>query len=79
MTKKQKKISKKILNYLKKNPKAEDTLEGITMWWLEFERIDQSIDEVSETLDSMVQSGEIEKLYHNANNMVTFRARHSRD
>jgi len=79
VTKRQKKISENILNYLKKNPNAEDTLEGITMWWLEFERIDQSVEEVAKTLDGMVKHGEIEKLCHKANNMITFRARHSSD
>jgi hypothetical protein len=27
-------LDRKILDYLKQNPSAEDTLEGIAQWWL---------------------------------------------
>jgi len=48
-----------ILNYLRKNPDAGDTLEGITRWWLEQEKIEISVDRVVEALESLVQKGEI--------------------
>jgi hypothetical protein len=56
-TKKQEKISRMILNYLRKNPNAGDTLEGITKWWLELERIDASVDDVACLLDDLIQKG----------------------
>jgi len=48
-----------ILNYLRKNPDAGDTLEGITRWWLEQEKIEISVDRAVEALESLVQKGEI--------------------
>lgn len=75
VNKKQEEIARKILDYLRKNPNAGDTLEGITKWWLEFERIDQSVDEIGEILDMMAQKGDIEKFCRNANNMIIFKAK----
>jgi Fe2+ or Zn2+ uptake regulation protein len=49
--------SKIILDYLKKNPEAGDTLEGITRWWLERERIESSVDKVIKALESLVEEG----------------------
>jgi Fe2+ or Zn2+ uptake regulation protein len=49
--------SKLILDYLKKNPKAGDTLEGITRWWLERERIENSVDKVIRALENLVEKG----------------------
>lgn len=46
-----------ILNYLRRNPSAEDTLEGITRWWLQLERIELSVNEVTDVLESLIQKG----------------------
>ena len=54
---KRKQISKMICSYLRKNPVAEDTLEGIAEWWLEVEKIESSVNEVSDALESLVQKG----------------------
>lgn len=54
MDKRQEKISNLILNYLQKNPMSGDTLEGITRWWLELERIEQSVDEVVKVLNNLI-------------------------
>lgn len=59
MEKKTEKISGMILDYLRKNPDAGDTLEGITRWWLNMERIDFSVKEVAQALESLVQQGAI--------------------
>ena len=48
-----------ILNYLRKNPDAGDSLEGITRWWLEMERIEISVKEVIDVLEGLIQKGEI--------------------
>lgn len=54
-------ISKNILDYLQKNPDAGDTLEGITKWWLESQRVDQAVDEVAEALNLLLKKGAIIK------------------
>lgn len=57
--KKTEKISRMIFDYLRKNPDAEDTLEGITRWWLNIERIDLSVKEVAQALESLIEQGVI--------------------
>ncbi len=59
MEKKTDEISRMIIDYLRKNPDAGDTLEGITRWWLNMERIDLSVKEVAQALESLVQQGMI--------------------
>jgi Mn-dependent DtxR family transcriptional regulator len=54
-------LSKKILEYLDKKPDAGDTLEGITEWWLESERVDQAVDQVAEVLEALIKKGLIIK------------------
>ncbi len=54
---KQENISRMILNYLRKNPDEVDNLEGITQWWLELTRIESSVDEVADALESLIQKG----------------------
>ena len=49
------------MNYLEKNPDAGDTLEGITKWWLESERVDQAVDEVAEALNRLLEKGAVIK------------------
>ena len=48
-------ISAMILNYLRKNPEAGDTLEGIARWWLKLEMIEMSTEEVANALESLIQ------------------------
>lgn len=50
-------ITKKILDYLKKNPDAGDTLEGISKWWLEMERVNQSVNEILNVLEELINTG----------------------
>jgi hypothetical protein len=52
-------LSRKILSYLEKHPKAGDTLEGIAMWWLEQQLIEEVVDEVEKALNFMVKKGVI--------------------
>lgn len=60
MPQNQKTIASLILNYLAKHPEAMDTVEGITRWWLLKERIDQSLQTVTSTLNFLQQLGFIE-------------------
>lgn len=59
--KKQEKLSRLILDYLRKNPGAGDTLEGITMWWVQSEYIEQSVDEIASVLERLTEKGLIKK------------------
>jgi hypothetical protein len=50
-------ISRMILDYLSKNLEAGDTLEGITKWWMNDQKIEFSTKEVVETLKNLVRKG----------------------
>ncbi len=50
------------MKYLQEKPDAGDTLEGISQFWLEFERIDQTVGEVSNALESLVRTGAVKKV-----------------
>jgi Fe2+ or Zn2+ uptake regulation protein len=63
-------ISKKILDYLRKNSDAGDTLEGITGWWLESERVDYAVDEVAEVLEVLLENGLLTKSKYENGNVV---------
>jgi hypothetical protein len=51
----QKETSKKILDYLQKNPDAGDTLERISGWWLQSEYVEQSVDNVAGVLEQLIK------------------------
>lgn len=61
---KQEEIAKMILSYLRKHPDAGDTLEGLTRWWLEFEKVDHYVDDVLEALDLLVEGGLLKREKH---------------
>jgi hypothetical protein len=50
-----------IASYLQANPEAGDTIEGITKWWLEFDRIESTLEEVKNALDNLVTRGVVRK------------------
>lgn len=56
MTEKQKEICEMILNHLRRNPEATDTLEGIVRWWLEITRIETSVEDVARALEHLVRN-----------------------
>ena len=55
-------ISRMILGYLHRFPDAGATLEGITKMWLELQRIETSVEEVADALESLIQKGVV-KVY----------------
>lgn len=65
MNKRDQKISERIMKYLQERPYACDTLEGISQFWMEFERVDQSIDAVKNVLDILVEKGAVIKIKRN--------------
>lgn len=62
------------MKYLQDEPDAGDTLEGISSFWLEFERIDQTVDEVSIALESLVKQGLVKKIESKGSTPVYKRA-----
>lgn len=59
MDEKRKQIAGRILDYLRKNPDAGDTLEGIACWWLGLQQIEISVNEVEDALNSLLKEGVI--------------------
>jgi Fe2+ or Zn2+ uptake regulation protein len=51
------KLSRRVLDYLQKNPQASDTLEGISAWWLEQQQIEQLVEDVADALELLVKKG----------------------
>jgi hypothetical protein len=49
-------LAEEVLSYLSEHPEAQDTVEGITQWWLEEERIRQSVGEVTAVLSELAAS-----------------------
>ena len=47
-------IADQILAYLVKHPEAQDTLEGITEWWLLEQRIRHAVAEIDDVLHDLV-------------------------
>ena len=62
MNTKDEQIAEQILKHLQKNLDSGDTLEGIAKFWLGFERIDPSVEEVRNALENLVKKGLIRKL-----------------
>ncbi len=54
---KEEEICGKILDYLLRNPEAGGTLEDISGWWLESERVDQTVDRVGHALAQLTGRG----------------------
>ena len=56
-------ISAKILDYLRKNYKAPDAMDAMTVanWWQGIQDIDQSLDELTLAIEGLVEEGAIKK------------------
>jgi hypothetical protein len=65
-------ISEEILNYLFKHPDANDTLEGITEWWLLSQRISHEMKRVKAAVLRLVEEGWIIEIKGN-NSTVRYR------
>jgi hypothetical protein len=50
-------VADEILSYLVEHPEAQDTVEGITEWWLLEQRIRTAIAEVDGALHELVANG----------------------
>ena len=54
-------IAQEILDHLRKNPQAQDTLEGIGQWWLPA-RMKSRTAAIKDALDELVDAGLITEL-----------------
>ena len=52
-------IEQQILNYLTANPAAQDTLRGITEWWLFMQRIQETESDIEAALNKLVANGKL--------------------
>ncbi|MHC4118863.1 MAG: hypothetical protein ACYSWO_15290 [Planctomycetota bacterium] len=59
MDDKREQISGIILDYLRNNPDAGDTLEGIAGWWVGLQQIEISVKDVANALDGLLEEGVI--------------------
>lgn len=50
-------IASRILNYLRQNPEAQDTFEGIVNWWLPDQQHQQSRARIKEALERLLRAG----------------------
>ena len=74
MNKEQEEISRMVLDHLRENPDAGDTLEGISEWWLNFKKIEISVDEVSKTLEELFEKDLIKK-FKNSNGSLMYKVK----
>jgi hypothetical protein len=51
-----------VLEYLRKNPDAMDTLDGIAEWWVMRQRIDTTVSSLSRVLRRLVDDGLVEDI-----------------
>ena len=50
-----------VLDYLAMKPDGEDTLEGITNWWMKSDKGKHPIEELEDILNLMIARGELKK------------------
>jgi Fe2+ or Zn2+ uptake regulation protein len=65
------KLARHILRYLREHPEAQDTIEGITVWWVSERAIKQWLPQVRKALAALVTHGYLEK--HTAAGNVFYR------
>ncbi len=59
-----------ILSYLRENPDAGDTLEGVSKWWLNLEMIDVTVDEISGVLNTLIKERKVKRQVINGENPI---------
>lgn len=52
----------KILTYLENRPDREDTLEGITGWWVKTNKGSHGVEEVLYALNLLIEKGDLEEV-----------------
>jgi len=65
-------VAEEIKRYLQKCPSASDSVEGITSWWLERQRIAENIHTVEKALECLKDEGFIDERKNNYSSSVYF-------
>ncbi len=52
-------LARQIESYLHEHPEAADTLEGISMWWMRFQPLNESVKIVYAALQELKASGHV--------------------
>jgi hypothetical protein len=65
-------IIQKIIDYLEHRPDGEDTLEGITNWWIRMDKGVYAVDELKAALSILVEKGELDEMKARKD-LVTYR------
>jgi hypothetical protein len=55
------KLARHILRYLREHPEAQDTLEGIMVWWVSEQAIKRWLPEARRSLAALVAQGYVEE------------------
>jgi hypothetical protein len=63
-----------VLGYLREHPRAMDSLEGISQWWLVRQRVRVSVQLVARALFDLERAGLLERIGENGNAMYRLRA-----
>ena len=71
-------IAQEIERYLQKHPRAADSIEGITKWWLTRQRYQEATISIQKALDLLVVRGRIEKKT-NINGAHIYRSKNTND
>ena len=71
-------LARDILEYLRTHPRAVDTVEGITRWWLHMHARESVCREVESALDSLIEQGLVERIVK-ADKQAIYRSAEKRD
>lgn len=66
----------KILTYLENRPDREDTLEGITGWWIKTDKGSHGVEEVLNALNLLIEKGDLEEV-RVSRDVLVYRAKKS--
>ncbi len=70
MNEKKDDIDRVILDYLRKNIEAGDTLEEISKWWLNLVKIEITVNEVSSDLETLIKECKVKRQVINGGNLI---------
>ncbi len=59
-----------ILRYLRKHSEAGDTLKGISRWWLNIEKMEITVDDVSSVLETLIKERKVKRLIIHGDNPI---------
>ncbi len=67
------------MRYLEDHPDAADTVEGITNWWITWQRFKDTKEKVEDVLEYLIEEGVVEKRMIMGGRFVYSRTEKGRD